>query len=79
MYKYMYKSTCKAEFVSFLKNVFGPPTGNQLHDDVDGLPLRTHTDELHNVWVVVLFQDPTDRQTVRGSSKLHTLLPICGQ
>lgn len=41
---------------------FPLPTWNQLHDNVDGLPLRTHTNELHDVWVVVLFQDPAERQ-----------------
>lgn len=35
-----------------------PPTRNKLHDDVDRLSLRTNTNQLHNVWMVVLLQDP---------------------
>lgn len=39
-----------------------PPTRNQLHDDVDGLPLRADTNQLHDVGVVILLQDPAANQ-----------------
>lgn len=64
-------------FRFFRKHFFGPPTWNQLHDDVDGLPLRTHANELHNVWVVVLFQDPTDRRTDRQSEAAGNCTCCC--
>lgn len=37
-------------------------TLNELHDDVDGLFLRTHPDQLHNVGMIVLLQDPGGAQ-----------------
>lgn len=40
-----------------------PPTWNQLHHDVDGLALRAHANQLDDVGVVVLLQDPAGRQT----------------
>lgn len=39
--------------------VWGILTLHQLHDDVDGLFLCTHTNQLHNVGVVILLQNPT--------------------
>lgn len=45
--------------VSVCVNVWTLLTLHQLHDDVDGLFLRTHTYQLHNVGVVVLLQNPT--------------------
>lgn len=51
-----------------------PPTRNQLHDDVDWLSLRTDTNKLHNVRVVILFQDPAanHRQAVSDTSQSQT-------
>lgn len=36
-------------------------TLNELHDDVDGLLLGTNSDQLHDVRMVVLLQDPAER------------------
>lgn len=35
-------------------------TLHQFHDDVDGLFLGTHANQLHNVGVVILLQNSTD-------------------
>lgn len=51
-----------------------PPTRNQLHDDVDWLSLCTDTNKLHNVWVVILFQDPATnhRQALSNANQSQT-------
>lgn len=50
-----------------------PHTWNQLHHDVDGLALRAHADQLHNVRVVVLLQDPTGTHTYPTTGLLTSL------